>query len=164
MTFDPSNATVAAIEFKHYRLSGGKCLLSSRTLQGPLHFLTNNKALSDIGYLRLLLHQLRLRSIIDVLIEVDLAEYACLHHAHGHILLPLDGLFFLFAHGFVHIHSFSDLHRLVLQVLYLGIHVYVVRVVVEDPTGLLVVEHELQEVAGFPSIFGKRESVSRLHL
>ena len=134
-------------------------------MQGPLHFLANYKALSDIRYLLgLLLHLLRLRSIVDVLIEVDLAEYAGLHHAHGHVLLPLDGLFFLFPHGFVHIDPLSDLHRLVLEVLYLGIHVYVVRVVIEDPIGLLVAKHELQEVAGFPPIFGKRESVCRLHL
>ena len=126
--------------------------------------MANYKALSDIGYLRLLLHLLRLWSIIDVLIKVDLAEDAGLHHAHCHVLLPLDRLFFLFAHGFVHIHSFSDLHRLVLEVLYLGIHVYVVGVVIEDPIGLLVAKHELQEVAGFPSIFGKRKSVGRLHL
>lgn len=126
--------------------------------------MTNNKALSDIGYLLLLLlHLLRLWSIIDALIKVDLAEDAGLHHAHGHVLLPLDGLFFLFAHGFVHIDPLSDLDRLVLQVLYLCIHVYVVRVVIEDPIGLLVAKHELQEVAGFPSIFGKRESVGRLH-
>ena len=126
--------------------------------------MTNDEALSDIGYLLgLLLHLLRLRSIVDVLIKVDLAKDAGLHHAHGHVLLPLDGLFFLFAHGFVHIDPLSDLDRLVLQVLYLGIHVDVVRVVVEDPIGLLVAKHELQEVARFPSIFGKRESVCRLH-
>ena len=77
--------------------------------------MTNNEALTDIGYLLgLLLHLLRLLSIVDVLIEVDLAEDAGLHHAHSHVLLPLDGLFFLFAHGFVHIDPLSDLHRLVL--------------------------------------------------
>lgn len=128
--------------------------------------MTNNKALSDIWHLLLLLHLLhllRLRSIIDVLIEVDLAEDASLHQTHGHILLPLNGHLFLFAHGFVHIDPLSDLDRLIFEVLNLGIHIYVVRVVIEDPTGLLVVEHELQEVGGFPSIFGKGESVCRLH-
>jgi hypothetical protein len=62
-------------------------------------------------------------------------------------LLPLDRHLFLFAHGFVHIDPLSDLDRLVLEVLNLGIHVYVVRVVIKDPAGLLVVEHKLQEVA-----------------
>lgn len=126
--------------------------------------MANYKALSDIGYLLLLLHLLRLVSIVDVFIEVDLAEDAGLHHAHGHVLLPLNWYLFLFAHRFVHIDPLSDLDPLVLEVLYLGIHVYVVRVVIEDPIGLLVAEHELEEVAGFPSIFGKGEGVCRLHL
>jgi hypothetical protein len=128
--------------------------------------LTNNKALSDIWHLLLLLHLLhllRLWSVIDVLIEVDLTEDAGFFQTHGHILLPLNGHLFLFAHRFIHKDPLSDLNRLILEVLNLRIHIYVVRVVIEDPTGLLVVEHELQEVAGFPSIFGKGESVCRLH-
>lgn len=90
--------------------------------------MTNNKALSDIWHLLLLhlLHLLRLRSIIDVLIEVDLAENAGLHQTYGHILLPLNGHLFLFAHGFVYIDPLSDFDRLVLEVLNLRIHIYVI--------------------------------------
>ena len=78
--------------------------------------MADNKALSDIWHLLLLLHLhlLRLRSIIDFLIEVDLAKDAGLHQSHGHILLPLNGHLLLFAHGLVYIDPLSDLDRLVL--------------------------------------------------
>jgi hypothetical protein len=74
-------------------------------------------------------------------------------------LLPLDRYLLLLLHRLINIDSLGDLNCLVLYVRDDRVEIYVVRIIVEVPRLLLVVEHEFKVIATLASVLGKAEGV-----
>ena len=74
-------------------------------------------------------------------------------------MLPLDRYLLLLLHRLINIDSLGDLNCLVLYVRDDRVEIYVVRIIVEVPRLLLVVEHEFKVIATLASVLGKAEGV-----